>query len=298
MKKRSRRRKKNTLFAFVILTLVIATVISAFVLLFYVQKIEVSGNEYTDDEVIVEMIEADKLSFNSVYDVLKFRFADPEIPGSLSSVRVSLKNPWTLKVKVKEREIIGYFTDGEDKVCFDSEGIVVLKSKEAMEQVPCIEGVSVKSAKLYKVLELDSEKMLKAIISVAQQVKNYELAPDRILYTDSGIELYFGEVCVMLGTDVTAEKIAQITPILEKLGGQAGTLHLEHYGTGASTITFKKAPVEDLEDTQEDGTESDDAYSDDSYEYYDDTGEYSDDSYEYYDDTGEYYDDTDGYYEE
>ena len=299
MKKGSRRRKKNKFFAFVVLTLGIAAVVSAFVLLFYVQKIEITGNEYTDDEVIVELIEKDKLSFNSVYDVVKFRLTKPELPGSLTSVRVSLKNPWTLKVKVEEREIIGYFTDGEEKIYFDNEGLVVLKSNEVRDQIPCIEGIGVKSAKLYKTLELGSKKMMKAVVSAAQQVKNYELAPDRILYTDSGIELHFGEICVMLGTDVTAEKIAQITPILAKLDGQAGTLHLEHYGADSGTITFKKAPAEDAQDTQEDGSET----GDEGDTVYDDSGSYDDESdYDtedsYYDDSYEYYDDDSEYYEE
>lgn len=280
MKMRSRRKRKDRLFAFVVLTLGIAIVVSAFVLLFYVQKIEITGNEYTEDEVILEMIEKDRLSFNSVYDVVKFRFMDSEIPGSLRSVKVGMKNPWTLKVKVDEREIIGCFADGEERIYFDNEGIVVLKSEEVKEQIPCIEGISVKSAKLYKPLELDSKKMLKAVVSAAQQVKGYQLTPDRILYTDSGIELYFGEICVMLGTDVTAEKIAQITPILEKLNGQAGTLHLEHYGNGSDTITFKKAAEEEPDDTQEDDQAS--------AEEYDDSGAYYDESDGYYDDTDYY----------
>lgn len=280
MKMRSRRKRKDRLFAFVVLTLGIAIVVSAFVLLFYVQKIEITGNEYTEDEVILEMIEKDRLSFNSVYDVVKFRFMDSEIPGSLRSVKVGMKNPWTLKVKVDEREIIGCFADGEERIYFDNEGIVVLKSEAVKEQIPCIEGISVKSAKLYKPLELDSKKMLKAVVSAAKQVKGYQLTPDRILYTDSGIELYFGEICVMLGTDVTAEKIAQITPILEKLNGQAGTLHLEHYGNGSDTITFKKAAEEEPDDTQEDDQAS--------AEEYDDSGAYYDESDGYYDDTDYY----------
>ena len=205
---------------------------------------------------------------------------DSEIPGSLRSVKVGMKNPWTLKVKVDEREIIGCFADGEERIYFDNEGIVVLKSEAVKEQIPCIEGISVKSAKLYKPLELDSKKMLKAVVSAAKQVKGYQLTPDRILYTDSGIELYFGEICVMLGTDVTAEKIAQITPILEKLNGQAGTLHLEHYGNGSDTITFKKAAEEEPDDTQEDDQAS--------AEEYDDSGAYYDESDGYYDDTDYY----------
>lgn len=37
---------------------------------------------------------------------------------------------------------------------------------------------------------------------------------------------------------MTSEKIAQLPPILEKLQGQAGTLHLENYSEDQETIPF------------------------------------------------------------
>ena len=67
-KKRRRRRKKNhRVYALVTLVLAIAIIVIGFGLLFYVQKIEVSGNDYTENEVITESMQKDTLSFNSVY---------------------------------------------------------------------------------------------------------------------------------------------------------------------------------------------------------------------------------------
>ncbi len=47
-----------------------------------------------------------------------------------------------------------------------------------------------------------------------------------------------GQVCISLGNHVTPEKMAQIPPILEKLEGKEGTLHLESYSGSQETITF------------------------------------------------------------
>ena len=60
-----------------------------------------------------------------------------------------------------------------------------------------------------------------------------------------------------LGESVSSAQIAQIEPILEKLGNQEGTLHLEHYSEMNQTITFEAGPVmqEPPADTQEAGTE-------------------------------------------
>ena len=38
----------------------------------------------------------------------------------------------------------------------------------------------------------------------------------------------------------------QISPILEKLGDQGGTLHLEDFNTDNITITFEKDVIPDL----------------------------------------------------
>ena len=52
------------------------------------------------------------------------------------------------------------------------------------------------------------------------------------------IQLWFGEICVLLGDDITADKIAQISPILAKLEGRRGTLHLEHFEEKGDAVSF------------------------------------------------------------
>lgn len=82
------------------------------------------------------------------------------------------------------------------------------------------------------------EDLFEAILDTTTQLKQFELAPDRIVCGDSGIYLVFQDVCVALGDKVTLEKMAQIPPILSKLQGQTGTLRLEHYEDESNTITF------------------------------------------------------------
>ena len=118
--------------------------------------------------------------------------------------------------------------------------------------------------------------------------------------------LYFGDIRVSLGNSVSSEQIAQIAPILEKLTGQKGTLHLENYSSAKKTITFEKQK-EDDEETDSDAVDDDaELYTwdgtdmnlyDDTYdETYDYSDIYTDDTY-IYDDTYTYgdsylYDDT------
>ena len=245
MKPKRRRKKGHKLYAFIVLILGLAIVAMTVLLLFYVQKIEVTGNEYSKDQEVVNTIQSDKFAVNSLYVLWKYHFTDYDIPESLEAMDVGLKNPWTIKVAVKERKILGFVYEGDDYVYFDKEGVVVLRSSEFIEGTPCIEGIDVSGAKLYQKLKSKDKNLFESILKVTQEVKKFGLAPDRIVCTDSGIDLYFGDIRAALGTRITSEKVGQLSPILEKISGKAGTLHLEHYQDESDTISFMEGEVPD-----------------------------------------------------
>lgn len=282
------------MYALIIIVLGVAIIAISVYLLFYVQRIEIKGNEYTEDKVILESVQKDKYSINSLYLVVKYRFMEHEVPGSLTSIKVGMRNPWTIKITVKEKPIVGYITEDEEYVFFDKTGTVVLKGRERIEGVPGIEGVNVGESKLYKPMNLKDEKFLEAILNVAQEVKNYQLEPDKIVCVSDGIELYFGSVRVALGMDVTTEKMAQITPILAKLEGRAGTLNLRNFMDESNVIPFTAdLPGDDTGEQDGGDTSGEGEYSEDEGddEYLEDDGddEYlEDDSYdEYSEDDGD-----------
>lgn len=282
------------MYALIIIVLGVAIIAISVYLLFYVQGIEIKGNEYTEDKVILESVQKDKYSINSLYLVVKYRFMEHEVPGSLTSIKVGMRNPWTIKITVKEKPIVGYITEDEEYVFFDKTGTVVLKGRERIEGVPGIEGVNVGESKLYKPMNLKDEKFLEAVLNVAQEVKNYQLEPDKIVCVSDGIELYFGSVRVALGMDVTTEKMAQITPILAKLEGRAGTLNLRNFMDESNVIPFTAdLPGDDTGEQDGGDTSGEGEYSEDEGddEYLEDDGddEYlEDDSYdEYSEDDGD-----------
>ena len=228
-KKNKGYKKSHKIYALTVMVLGLAIILLALFLLFYVQRIEVEGNEYTDSQEIVDLVEEDPLSMNSLYLLYKYRFTDYDMPGSLDSMKVSLAAPWSVRVTVDEKKILAYVQNGEQNVYFDEEGLVVKMDSEALEGVPCVEGLDVSGAELYKTLGNGDEALFRSILDVTCQVREFELSPDRIVCSGEDIQLWFGEICVLLGDDITADKIAQISPILAKLEGRRGTLHLEHF---------------------------------------------------------------------
>ena len=69
----SRRKKKShKIYAFIVLALAAAILAAVVFLLFYVQKIEVKGNDYVTEQEIVDAVQNDDLSVNALYILGKY----------------------------------------------------------------------------------------------------------------------------------------------------------------------------------------------------------------------------------
>ena len=236
--RRPGKKKTHRLYAFVVLLLGAAILALGILILFYVQKIEVSGNEYCSDQQIVDVVKEDKYAVNTLYIAAKYALGKGETLPCLDAISVRLTAPWAIKVTVREKPIVGYVNNGDQYAYFDKEGLVIYESTVMMEGLPCIEGIDLENIELYSQLETDSSKIFEEILETSQEVKKYDLNTDKIVCKGNDIYLYIGTVYVNLGSKVSSEQIAQIKPILEKLEGQEGTLHLENYSDSSGTITF------------------------------------------------------------
>ena len=183
------------------------------------------------------------------------------MPPCLDQMKVSLKSPWIVKVSVKEKPIVGYIQNGETYCYFDKEGLVVLESPALIEGIPYIEGIGMGEVKLYQHLESKNQKIFQQILETSREITKYELDPDRIVCEEDVICLYIGRIRVRLGKNVSAVKIAQIQPILEKIGDKEGTLHLENYSEVRKTVTFQEEPL--VQESTEESKEPDSGQSQD-----------------------------------
>ncbi len=239
-KRKKKKKKTHRLYAAIVMLLGIIILVLGFVLLFHVQKIEIRGNEYCSEQEIAEAVQSDRLSDNSLYIVLRYATGHGQMIPCLDTMSVRMENPWTIRVQVEEKPIVGCVKDGEDYTFFDREGLVVKQSITPKQGIPVVEGIDLSNVKLYEKLESKKAKILREILEASSEAKKYELSIDKITYEENEICLHIGNVCVNLGNSVTSEKIAQIPPIIEKLGKKKGTLHLENYSVGQGTITFEK----------------------------------------------------------
>lgn len=250
-----KRIKKKTMYAIILSVMLFCFIMIVFLLLFQIRSIEVKGNKYLTEQEITEWIQEDEFSTNSVYLLGKYYLTEQELLPAMESVKISMKSPWSVAIDVEEKKIVGYIIVGDDFVYFDESGIVLEKSREWRDDVPWIEGLDVKNVELYKELPVskESKKMFKQLLEMSESLKKYELAPSKIICDGSALYLKFGSVYMNLGNENFTERISQIPPILEKLGDQTGTLHLENYGESNTTISFENGviPEEKKEKTDE-----------------------------------------------
>lgn len=245
MKKKKKRRKIWPVVLGVLAALIILA--AAAVLLFRTRTVEVEGNSYYSDNTIATWVQRDKLSVNSLYILVQYNYLDPELPAGVEKLSVSLKNPWTVRVTVEEKEMAGYVDYDSSYLYFDRTGMAVLKTKKQMEGVPYIEGLAFDASKVEigSTLPVEDDSIFEKIVDASRYLKKYSLTPDRISCAEGDVRLYFGVVEVLLGDDGYEEKLQQVSPILEKLTelypDTAGTLHLENYDSDSESIPFVPA---------------------------------------------------------
>lgn len=247
-KKKKRRRKKSKfgyyLYAVTVLLLTIINITLAALLVTQVQGIEVKGTKYSQKSDIVAWIEEDPLTNNSLYTLWKFKSGHYNLPVYLEDVDVSLAAPWKVKVKVQEKTMIGGILVDDNYVYFDAEGLVLKAGSEYDEKLPLIEGLTVKEAQLFEYLDVENQKVFSYIVKVTDEIQEAKLSPDRLVWEDDSMNLYFEQVCVKLGRSNFPEKILELPPILKELEGKHGTLQMEHYTEDSKSISFEKSDEE------------------------------------------------------
>ena len=153
------------------------------------------------------------------------------------------ENPWTLQITVKEKAITGCVKTGTTYSYFDQSGLVVKQSSVKDAQIPVVEGVKIKSGKLYKQIRTSNQTKFNEILEACAESQKYGIYPENVTVKQQQIYMKFGNVSACLGSQVSGEQIAQIKPILKKLGDKEGILHLETYSENNTTITFEMKEI-------------------------------------------------------
>ena len=250
-KKKITRRK--VMYYSTLIMMLLCVLLIVFLLVFQIRKIKIEGNKYSSATEIHAWLQEDELSSNSLYLMWKFYFTDMELLPTMKEAKLKLLNPWTVQLYVTDKTVVGYIDLGEECVYFDENGQVLAQTTEWWDGVPRVDGLQISEVKLHEELPVSKEnkKAFKSLLEISATLEKYELTPSKLEVDGADVYLYFGNKCVILGNDNIESRISQITPIMEKLGDQGGTLHLENYDSENTIISFEKDVLPSTEESGE-----------------------------------------------
>lgn len=240
------KKRKYGLYALLVGLIAAAILALSVFLLFHIQKIEVTGIEMLTQQEVLDWVKSDTMSGNSLYVLWKSKFRPDELLPMMKSAEISMKNPWTIKVKIEEHKLLGGILYENEYAYFDEEGTVLKKQTESIPGIPLVEGLGVKKVVLNHKVKAENRKVFSYVIQVGKVVEKWELSPEKIVFNGTEATLHFGTIAVNIGDENFDDRVAQITPILEKLQGKSGTVHLENFTMQSTLISFR--PTVETED--------------------------------------------------
>lgn len=210
---------------------------------FRIQKVEVDGSDLYPAANIENWILNDKLSWNAMYVWAKYLVTDPEEIPFLEEPKITMKDPHTLHIQLKEKDIIGYLyvpAVGQNAY-FNEDGIVVETSSERLENIMAITGITLEDVTPGEKIPI-KQGQLKRMLNLTKALHKYQIMPQSVSYDDySNIMLQYDSVTVNFGnSEYLTEKTSALSEIIPQLKGMTGILHMENWTEESTDIPFEK----------------------------------------------------------
>ena len=210
---------------------------------FRVQQVTVTGNAYYTKEEVVNLLLDEGSLQNTLLVYLRYKYQEhPEIPF-IDDFEVTMDSWQSLKIRVYEKNMVGYVRYLGQDVYFDKDGIVVESSTQELEGIPQISGVTFDSLAIHQPLSVEDPTIFDTILSITKLLTKYDLDPDEIRFGAGGeLFLQLGDVKVALGTGENLdEKISRLKQLEGDLKDKSGTLHMENYTDETTHISLESA---------------------------------------------------------
>lgn len=210
---------------------------------FRVRQVTVTGNAYYTKEEVVNLLLDEGSLQNTLLVYLRYKYQEhPEIPF-VDDFEVTMDSWQSLKIRVYEKNMVGYVRYLGQDVYFDKDGIVVESSTQELEGIPQISGVTFDSLAIHQPLSVEDPTIFDTILSITKLLTKYDLDPDEIRFGAGGeLFLQLGDVKVALGTGENLdEKISRLKQLEGDLKDKSGTLHMENYTDETTHISLESA---------------------------------------------------------
>lgn len=200
------------------------------------------GNTRYTEEKLTEMIFDKSYSLNPVYCFWNASYGEKKTIPFVETYDIEFKSWNEIKVQIYEKSVVGYVNYKGHRMYFDKDGIVVESSREALEQVVEIEGLTFSHMVLHKKLPVEDDEIFHYILNLTQILMKYELPAEKIEFDENRNAIVcIGEIRFQIGQDqYLNEKIARISDLLPETDGLAGVFFMEDVTADTDTFRFEK----------------------------------------------------------
>ncbi|MBO5278452.1 MAG: cell division protein FtsQ, partial [Lachnospiraceae bacterium] len=216
----------------VLLALAVLAVLAIFVSVLYSLRITnvsyVGNTRYTEEE-LNEKIFDKSYSLNPVYCFWESRYGGKKQIPFIQTYDIEFQSWNQISVRIYEKSVVGYVNYKGYRMYFDKDGIVVESSREALEHVVEIEGLSFSHMILHQKLPVEEESIFNFILNLTQMMIKYELPAEKIAFDENNnAAIYIGNIRFNIGKDqYLNEKVARISDLLPETAGLSGTFFME-----------------------------------------------------------------------
>ncbi len=196
-----------------------------------ISTVQVSGNERYTAEQIESVIFDTKISRNSVYCYLQYRFRPHKSIPFVEDYKIVFRSPVKVEIIVYEKSVVGYVSYMNSMMYFDKDGIIVESTSEKLSGIPMITGLEFGHIVLHQPLPVTDSGVFDEILNLTQMLSVNGIVVDRIhLDADREASLYIGSLCVELGDNSSMNgKLSELRDILRDYPDLSGTLYLDNY---------------------------------------------------------------------
>lgn len=228
---------------FLLLALAVIAGLAAGVVSLRISSVSYIGNTRYTEEELNEMIFDKSYSLNPAYCFWNAGYGEKKTIPFVETYDIEFKSWNEISVRIYEKSVVGYVDYKGHRMYFDKDGIVVESSREALEHVVEIEGLTFSHMVLHKKLPVEDDEIFNYILNLTQTLIKYELPAEEIEFDESGnATVCIGEIRFQIGVDkYLNEKIARISDLLPKTEGLAGTFFMEDVTADTDTFRFEKS---------------------------------------------------------
>lgn len=246
-----------------VLWIVLGVILAALLIIlfgFHIDKLEIKGNSRLTDDQVKQEIGYENAHGNSLILWLMNSRTDHSDNDLVRSIKVSLESPRKVQVTVVEQSLVGGVQAADGYSYFNDQGIIILKTSEAQDNVPLVTGPSLQKIEVGSKIETENDDQMADLIEIATLMNQYSVVVDTIeTSSDTEYSAHVGDVTILLGQNLyMEEKISELANLMDQLKDLSGTLHLESYDASQSQIIFTRddIPATDTEMETEAQTET------------------------------------------